>query len=337
MVGPVPIGTQLTLSIGLPVVTPQGFSALMDFVKQVSDPKQPATFRHFLTQAEFKNRYGATDADYQTLRNWATADNGLSVKTFSNNLLLSVGGSAAQFEQAFNVFLLFRQRADGSMFVSVDRNPSLNLALPILEIDGLTSFVVQQAGVMLNGTGVQSSYRPADLHAAYLNGSTPACSSLTGNGQLVALVEAANFSASDVQLFSSRNSIAIPFLPTIAVQEGGNQPQNAQLEATADVNMVQTLAPDASILYFREALASLVTWTTSITRWRHGPRPSLWRVRPSFSKLAAVSSRPWTKWPRRACRSFKRRAISAISEIRRTTRGWTTRPWWAQRSCRPML
>ena len=187
--GPVPLDTQMTLAIGLPVRTPAGFPKLADFITQVSDPKQPSTFRHFLTQADFKNRYGATDADYNTLRAWATS-NGLTSKTFSNNLLLEITGTAGQFERALHVFLLFRQRADGSSFVSVDRDPSLTLSVPILEIGGLTSFVVPGSSAPVNGTGIgghgqPSSYRPADLRAAYLSGPPPACSSLTGQGQVV--------------------------------------------------------------------------------------------------------------------------------------------------------
>jgi hypothetical protein len=277
IVGPVPLGTPLTLSIGLPVVTPQGFPALKDFIKQVSDPKQPATFRHFLSQADFKTRYGASDADYQALLNWA-ASNGLSTKTFSNNLLLSVSGTAGLFEQALHVFLLFRQRADGSSFVSVDRNPSLNLSAPILQIGGLDSFVVPQAGIVtVNGTGLggggqPSSYRPADLLNAYLSG--PGCSNLTGNGQVVGLVEVANFNAKDISLFDSRNNIT-PVSPTTPVQEGGNPPANGQAEANLDVSMVQGLAPGAVILVFQGSTGitghldtiyhTMATWSPPLT------------------------------------------------------------------------
>jgi len=277
VVGPVPLNTPLTLSIGLPVVASQGFPALKDFIKQVSDPKQPATFRHFLSQADFKSRYGASDTDYLTLQNWA-ASSGLSTKTFSNNLLLSVSGTAIQFEQAFHVFLLFRQRADGSSFVSVDRNPSLDLSVIVLQIGGLDSFVVPQAGVVtVNGTGIggagqPSSYRPADLLAAYLNGA--GCSNLTGNGQVVGLVEFANFNANDISAFDSRNNIT-PVAPTTPVQEGGNPPANGQAEANLDVSMVQGIAPGAVILVFQGSTGitghldtiyhTMATWSPALT------------------------------------------------------------------------
>jgi hypothetical protein len=254
--GPVPLDTQMTLAIGLPVRAPSGFPTLPDFIKQVSDPKQPATFRHFLTQTDFKTRYGATDPDYTALRTWA-ASNGFTTKPFSNNLLLGVTATAGQFERAFHLFLLFRQRADGSSFVSVDRDPSLDLSVPVLEIGGLTSFVVAGPSVTVNGTGVAgngqpSSYRPPDLLAAYLSGPSAACSSLTGQGQVVGLVEFAVFSTSDVQAFDSRNNINFASNPPIVpVTEGGNPVSGSQAEATLDVTMVQSLAPAAQILVFQ--------------------------------------------------------------------------------------
>ena len=81
VVGPVPLDKEITLTVGLPVRAPAGSPTLKDFIKQASDPKQPTTFRHFLTPTDFKTRYAPTDADYNALTTWAT-DNGLATKTF---------------------------------------------------------------------------------------------------------------------------------------------------------------------------------------------------------------------------------------------------------------
>jgi hypothetical protein len=56
LVGPVPLDTNISLAIGLPVRNPGGLST---FIQQVSDPKS-SSFRQFLTQAQFAATYGAT-------------------------------------------------------------------------------------------------------------------------------------------------------------------------------------------------------------------------------------------------------------------------------------
>ena len=134
LVGPVPADTVIPLAIGLPVRDPAG---LQTFVSQVSDPKSP-TFRQYLTQAQFTATYRATAADYTALQNWATAA-GLSVySTFANNLLLGVAGTAAQVGRTLYVNLVYRLRPDGTQFVAVDREPSLDLGVNILRISGLS-------------------------------------------------------------------------------------------------------------------------------------------------------------------------------------------------------
>lgn len=123
-VGPVPNDTNIHLAISLPVRDPAGLKTL---IQQVSDPKNP-NFRKYLTQGQFYATYGATASDYQTLQDWARNASGFTIKaTYPNNLLLSITGTAAQIEQALHVNLVFRQRKDGSAFVAVDREPSIDL------------------------------------------------------------------------------------------------------------------------------------------------------------------------------------------------------------------
>jgi hypothetical protein len=252
LVGPVPAETKIGLAIGLPMRDPAGLNAL---IKEVSDPKS-ANFRKFLTQAEFTATYGATAADYHTLRDWAKNVAGFTITaTYSNNLLLGVLATAAQIETALYVNLVFRQRRDGSKYVAVDRDPSLDLSLPLLEINGLNDHtVLRHRG--LNGTGGGGLYRAADLRNAYLGvGST--CQSLDGTGQVVGIVDFATFNASDVQAYAAAQLPAAgqPSLPPLNVQivatEGGNPAPNSAIESTADVELVYAMAPAAQILFFQ--------------------------------------------------------------------------------------
>jgi subtilase family serine protease len=251
LIGPVPQDTQISLAIGLPVRDP---AALNDQIKQVSDPKNP-NFRKFISQSEFKDTYGATDADYQALKNWADAGGFTTVAAYPNNLLLSVKANAAVIEQAFFVNLIFRQRTDGTKYVSVDRNPSLNLSVRILEVSGLNDYFPPR-NLAPASTGGGGALRAADLRNAYLGVGSP-LQSLDGTGQVVGIVDFDVFAAPDIAGYAALQLPAKgqPPLPapnvTIVATEGGNPAANSKQEATLDVQMVYAMAPAAQILFFQ--------------------------------------------------------------------------------------
>jgi Pro-kumamolisin, activation domain len=253
LVGPVPGSTQVHLAVGLPVRDAAG---LESFIAQVSDPKH-ANFRKFLTQAEFNATYAATDSDYASLEDWATNSNAFTITaTYPNNLLLSVSATAAEIERALYVNLVYRRRNDGSDFVTVDRDPSLDLAVPILEISGLNDYITPHRLVTLNGTGTGQNYRAADIRNAYL-GVGSSCQTLDGTGQVAGIVDFDVFAAADI---AGYDGLQLPVagqspLPatnvTVVATEGGNPATNSALEATLDVEMVHAMAPNAQILFFQ--------------------------------------------------------------------------------------
>ncbi|MGH9430214.1 MAG: S53 family peptidase [Terriglobia bacterium] len=252
LAGPVPPDTNISLAIGLPVRDPSG---LKDFIKQVSDPKSP-NFRKHITQAQFTATYGAASADYSALHDWVTS-HGLTVAaTYSNNLLMTITGTAAQIGQALYVNLVFRLRKDGSKFVAVDRDPSINLSVPILQISGLADFRIPTRAVTLNGTGSGNNYRAADLRNAYLGVGSP-CQSLDGTGQVVGIVDFDTFQTSDIAAYDALQVPAQGQPPrpaaniTIVATEGGNPAPNSALEATLDIDLVRAMAPGAQILFFQ--------------------------------------------------------------------------------------
>jgi hypothetical protein len=248
LVGPVAANTEIALAIGLPVRDPAGLQSL---VKQVSDPKS-ANFRKFLTQAQFDSTYGATPSDYQAVEDWAKNTAGFTiVRTYPNNLLVSVRATAAQIENALFVNLVYRLRKDGSRFVAVDREPSLDLSVPVLQISGLTDFPVMRPAVTLNGTGGGKSYRAADLRDAYL-GTGSLCQKLDGTGEVVGIVDFATFNQNDINSYDAEQLPPInPGNVSIVATEGGNPAPNSALEATLDVELVQAMAPNAKILFFQ--------------------------------------------------------------------------------------
>jgi Pro-kumamolisin, activation domain len=244
--GPVPNDQVIHLAIGLPG---QNSPGLASFVKQISDPKSPQ-FRKYLTQDQFYATFGATDADYQALQTWAQTANGFVIRaTYPNKLLLSVTGTAAQVERSLHANLVFRKRKDGSNFVAVDRDPSLDLSVPILHISGLTDYVLPRP-LALNGTGGGGSYRAADIRNAYL-GVNSNCQSLDGSGQVIGLVGFDVFNKSDVDAYDGLQLPPITDNAEVVATEGGNPTSGANVEATLDVEMVQAMAPKAKVLFFQ--------------------------------------------------------------------------------------
>lgn len=245
LVGPVPNNTVIALAIGLPVRDAAGLTGL---IASFSDPKN-ASFRKFLTQAQFNTTYGATDSDYAALKNWATNIAGFTVTaTYPNNLLLSVNATAALIEQAFYVNLVYRKRQDGSSFVTVDRNPSLDLTVQILEINGFNDYILPGHS---NGTGSGGTFAAADLRNAYIGVSSP-LQSLDGSGQVVGIVDFATFNSTDITSYAQGQVPALvsPNV-TIVATEGGSPGANSAIEATGDVELVLAMAPNAQILFFQ--------------------------------------------------------------------------------------
>lgn len=184
------------------------------------------------------------------MRSWAEANGFVIRATYPNKLLLSVTGTAAQIERALYTNLVFRKRQDGSNFVAVDREPSLDLNVPILHISGFTDYMLPHS-LAVNGTGGGgTSYRAADLRDAYL-GVGSNCQNLDGSGQIVGIVGFDVFNKSDVDAYDALQLPPITDNAKVVATEGGNPTSGANVEATLDVEMVQAMAPKAQILFFQ--------------------------------------------------------------------------------------
>ncbi len=254
VVGPVPSASVISLAIGLPVPDP---SALKTAAQQVADPTSPQ-YRKYLTPSQFAATYSPAASDYQSLINWAKAK-GLTVdKTYSNRMLLDVSGTAAQVEQALFVGLNLRLRPDGGQFYAIDRDPSLDFAVPVLWISGLDTRVLAVPGGAPApassgaGTGPNGFYNSGDIRAAYASCSPPQ----TGAGQTLSLLELDGFTANDISAYECTSGgatctaagVVTSTVPTINVVSldgatGGPVTVNGSFEAALDIEMAIAMAP----------------------------------------------------------------------------------------------
>src|SRR5271157_3982620 len=212
-VGLLPPTQRLNVAIMLPLRNRPELTSLLD---RLYDPSSP-DYRQFLTVAQFTERFSPTEQDYQAVVNFAKA-NGLTVTdTPPNRLLVDVNGSVAQIEKTFHVGMkVYLHPTENRTFYSPDREPSLDLSVPVAHIAGLNNFSIprpmlkkataQQQMVHSNtGSRPGGAYLAGDMRAAYYGGTA-----LTGRGQAVGLVEFGGDNLNDVKLTFDGQPYAVP-------------------------------------------------------------------------------------------------------------------------------
>jgi subtilase family serine protease len=233
VVGRVPPTTQLTLTVGL--VIPNR-AALIDAASQIADPNSPS-YQKYLTPEEFADQFGATPADYQSVLDWAKANN-LTVTPHRNRFAVTVVGSVADIEPALSVHLYNREREDGTEFFAPDAEPALKLAVPVEHVGGLDNFVRPVRAV---GSGAGGAYQGTDFRNAYAPNMT-----LTGAGQSIGIFMLDGFSQSDINGYAAQTHQS--FLPVQEVP--ANTPLTAGVEGTLDVEAALSMAPAAQVVVF---------------------------------------------------------------------------------------
>jgi subtilase family serine protease len=203
LVDQLPATQRLSLAISLPLRNENGLDYLLE---QIYDPKSPS-YRHYLSVQEFTERFGPAAEDYAAVLHFAQANGLKVVETSGNRMVLDVEGSVANVEKAFQVTMgLYQHPTENRTFYSPDREPSLDLGVPVLHISGLDNFTLPRAkhtkassskpAIGAAGSGPGGQYVGSDMRAAYY-GSGP----LNGAGQTVGLFEYAGYEISDVELY----------------------------------------------------------------------------------------------------------------------------------------
>jgi subtilase family serine protease len=247
LVGQLPATQRLSLAISLPLRNENG---LNDLLQQIYDPHS-ASYRHYLSVQEFTERFGPAPGDYEAVRQFAKT-NGLAVVDIAtNHMVLDVEGSAANIEKAFQLKMgLYQHPTEKRTFYSPDREPSLDLGVPVLHISGLDNFTLPRSknrkaapgSIQAAGSGPGGQYVASDMRAAYY-GSGP----LNGAGQAVGLFEYAGYEISDVQTYFK--NLNQPFnVPVNGVSLNGvplNCPPKTcdDSEQVIDIEMAVGMAP----------------------------------------------------------------------------------------------
>jgi len=270
--GELPATKSLQLAIGLPL---RNEAALDDLLRQIYDPASPR-FHQYLTPAQFTAQFGPTELDYQAVIDFAKA-NGLTVTgTHPNRVVLDVSGSVADIERAFHVTLhTYRHPREARQFFAPDVEPSVDLAVPILQVGGLNNYSLPHSTLRVkaiaptarvtpnSGSGPGSTYMGNDFRAAYVPGVT-----LNGSGQSVALVQFDGYVSNDIAAYLKDAGLTnYPVsLTNVPVNGGVSVPGGGNGEVCLDIEMVLSMAPAVSKVYVYEAPNGGTTWSTMLSR-----------------------------------------------------------------------
>jgi len=250
----------MDLAVGLPL---RNQEELNELLKQLADPASP-NFRRYLTPAQFTERFGPSEADYQALRAFFEA-NGLTVTgTHPNRMIVDVSGTVADIESTFHVHLLYWRHPVRGTFFAPDREPSLDAGVTILDIAGLDNFVLARpmdlrsrpfssgqpfTQTLTTGSGPGGLYIGSDFRNAY----APAVT-LNGAGQSVGLFELGGFYASDVQANFEAAGLAPVQVDTVLLDGVGGEPSSSNVEVALDIMMAAYMAPGLSRIIVYEGL-----------------------------------------------------------------------------------
>jgi Pro-kumamolisin, activation domain len=242
----------MNLAIGLPL---RNRAELDKFLQDVVDPASPR-FRHYLTAAQFAERYGPTEADYQTLAGFFEA-NGLAVtSTHSNRMILDISGTVADVERTLHVNMLTWRHPTRGEFFAPDREPSLDASVTVLDITGLDNFLIPRpmnlqsrlldkaqavSAAVATGSGPGGLLTGSDFRNAY----APSVA-LDGAGQSVGLFELDGFYGSDVASNFQQAGLAPVPTKTVLLDGFSGQPGGQNVEVTLDIMMAAYMAPGLS-------------------------------------------------------------------------------------------
>jgi subtilase family serine protease len=309
-IGHLPSDQILTLDVVLPL---RNQGALDSFVADVYDPASPS-YRHFLSVAEFTQKFGPTQANYDAVLQFAKA-NGLAVVGGTRDGMdVQMRGPVSAVETAFHLSMrTYQDPIQNRAFYAPDREPTTSLSFALWHVSGLDNYSIphpllikksdyaQAHGIdaknvvshATTGSGPSASFLGSDMRAAYYGGT------LTGSGQNLGLLEYEGTDLADLTTYYSNvgqtNSVQITLLSTdgTSVNCSGSCDDTEQtLDMTQSLGMAPGLA--SLVMYIGSTDTAMISAMTT-----HSPLPTTigcswgWTpadpstLNPYFEKMAA--------------------------------------------------
>jgi subtilase family serine protease len=245
-VGPMPNNQRLSLAIMLPL---RNQSELTNLLSRLRDRSSP-DYRHFLTVAQFTDRFAPTKRDYQAVVKFARSKGFTVTNAPANRMLVHLDGTVSQVNKAFHVTMTnYRHPTENRIFYSPDREPSLELSVTVAHIAGMNNFSLPRPKFKRAppnfrrnavGSGPGGAYLGSDMRAAYYGGTA-----LTGSGQAVGLLEFDGYNASDVTASFAGQSNNVP-INNVLVDGASAGSDGDDGEQVLDIVQAASMAPGLS-------------------------------------------------------------------------------------------
>ena len=289
--GHLPASQTLQLDVVLPVRDPDG---LDNFLAELNNVATPG-YQHFLTPAEFTERFGPTQKDYDTVVRYLQA-HGLAVVGGSRDgMEVQVKGAVSSIESAFHVsMMLYQHPTENRVFYRPDREPTTDLPFSLWHVSGLDNYSIPHPmvvkkddyarahGVNPNqivnhaqtGSGPNASFLGSDMRAAYYGGTA-----LTGAGQNLGLLEYLGTDLADLKTYyeNVHQTTKVPI--TLFSTDGTStsciySPQGHycdDTEQTLDMTQSLGMAPNAAslVMYIGSSDTAMISAMTT-----HNPLPT---------------------------------------------------------------
>jgi hypothetical protein len=258
VLGPLSSTKRLELAISLPFRNQNQLDSLL---QQLYDPASPQ-YRHFLTVQQFTQQFGPTLSDYSKVIAWAQSHHFVITHTFPSRNLLTVNAQVSDIETAFHLTMqVYQHPTENRHFFAPDVEPSVEVGLPILSVEGLSDFYLPHpmlkraplvSGVTSNttGSGPGGQFLGSDMRAAYGGGTT-----LDGSGQVVGLIELGPYRYVDVQNYFSNlgQPLNVPIVNVLLGVNGVCGVGCDDGEEAIDIQQAIAMAPNLSALIVYEA------------------------------------------------------------------------------------
>ena len=246
-------GEPVTLTLVLNRSDPAAFDA---YLRDVQDPHS-ASFQHFASQSDLRNRYGPSQQSYDALLAFLQANGFTLVLGSANRLTITVQGTRSQAEKAFGVQIDDYQLGSRRFYAN-DQDPSLpaGIAPAVAAVVGLSNLAVPHPNVAVTPTGTPTPQTapaptPMALAQAYNAGALGA----DGTGQKIGLLEYDTYNPSDIA--SWLNAVGLPSsLAGHVSQKDIGTPVTVlnenlgEIEVVLDIDTVLGMAQGATIVAY---------------------------------------------------------------------------------------
>jgi kumamolisin len=287
--GQLPPDQIMSLDIVLPL---RNQAALDTLLSDLYDPSS-ASYRHFLTVAEFTARFGPSQKDYDDVLTFARLSGFQVTGGSRDGMDVQVRGPVSAVERAFHVHMrTFRHPSENRTFFGPDSEPVTDLPFNLWHISGLDNYSIprplvvkksdyaQANGIDSNavvshattGSGPAASFLGSDMRSAYYGSG-----SLNGAGQNLGLLEYLGTDLADLDTYYNNvgqtNNVPITLLSVDGTSVNCTKASGNcdDTEQTLDMTQALGMAPGLASLtmYIGSSDTAIISAMTT-----HNPLPT---------------------------------------------------------------